>query len=145
MARPSGVIVTITSLIRFLHPQGGPRHPSGCPQGCPRYLAALHMNLSLPPSLQLNLIMYVIMKIYLPNAPTSERSLSTLIFVEVISSRMSMWSMSVATISSSSSMLAFFSLELIGSLKLVSVMVFVQLIFGPCFPMNQLNKNPDIA
>ena len=30
--------------------------------------------------------------------------------------------------------------ELIGSLKLGNVWVFVQLIFGPCWPMNQLKK-----
>ena len=32
-----------------------------------------------------------------------------------------------------------------GSLKLGNVLVFVQLIFGPFWPMNQLNKNPNIA
>ena len=35
--------------------------------------------------------------------------------------------------------------ELIGSLMLGSVWVFVQLIFGPRLPMNKLNKNPNIA
>ena len=35
--------------------------------------------------------------------------------------------------------------ELLGSLKLGNVRVFVQLIFGPCWPMNQINKNPNIA
>ena len=30
-------------------------------------------------------------------------------------------------------------------LKLGNAWVFVQLIFGPRWPMNQLNKNPDIA
>ena len=35
--------------------------------------------------------------------------------------------------------------ELIGSLKLGNVWVFVQLIFGPRWPMNQLNKNLSIA
>ena len=34
---------------------------------------------------------------------------------------------------------------LIGSPKLGNVWVFVQLIFGPGWPMNQLNKNPNIA
>ena len=32
-----------------------------------------------------------------------------------------------------------------GSLKLVNVCVFVQLIFGPRWPMNKLNKNQNIA
>ena len=36
-------------------------------------------------------------------------------------------------------------LELIKSLKLGNVRFFVQLIFGPRWPMNQLNKNPNIA
>ena len=36
-------------------------------------------------------------------------------------------------------------LELIGSLKLVIVWDFVLLIFGPRWPMNQLNKNKNIA
>ena len=35
--------------------------------------------------------------------------------------------------------------ELIGSLKLGNVWVFVQQIFCPRWPMNQLNKNPNIA
>ena len=35
--------------------------------------------------------------------------------------------------------------ELIVSPKLSNVWVFVQLIFGPFWPMNQLNKNPNIA
>ena len=35
--------------------------------------------------------------------------------------------------------------ELIESLKLGNVWVFVRHIFGPCWPMNQLNKNPNIA
>ena len=35
--------------------------------------------------------------------------------------------------------------ELIGSLKLVNVWVFVQLSFGPLWPMNQLSINPNIA
>ena len=35
--------------------------------------------------------------------------------------------------------------ELIGSLKLDNVAVFVQQIFGPHWPMNQLNKNPNIV
>ena len=35
--------------------------------------------------------------------------------------------------------------ELIGSLKLGNVWVFVQQIFCPLWPMNQLNKNPNIA
>ena len=35
--------------------------------------------------------------------------------------------------------------ELIGSLKLGSVWAFVQLIFCSRWPMNQLNKNPNIA
>ena len=40
----------------------------------------------------------------------------------------------------------FFSLitELIGGLKFGNVRVFVQLIFGPCWSINQLNKNPNI-
>ena len=37
------------------------------------------------------------------------------------------------------------STEVTGSLKLGNVWVFVQLIFGPPWPMNQLNKNPNIA
>ena len=37
------------------------------------------------------------------------------------------------------------SSELIESLKLGNVWVFVQLNFGPRWPMNQLNKNPNIA
>ena len=35
--------------------------------------------------------------------------------------------------------------EIMESLKLGSVWVFVQLILGPRWPMNQLNKNPNIA
>ena len=35
--------------------------------------------------------------------------------------------------------------ELIGNLKVGNVWVFVQLILGPCWPMNQLNKNPIIS
>ena len=35
--------------------------------------------------------------------------------------------------------------ELLGSLKLDNVWVFVQLIFGPLWPMNQLNGNSNIA
>ena len=35
--------------------------------------------------------------------------------------------------------------ELIGSLKLVNVLVFVQLIFDTGWPMNQMNKNPNIS
>ena len=35
--------------------------------------------------------------------------------------------------------------ELVGSLKLGNVWVFVQLIFGTCWSTNQLNKNPNIA
>ena len=35
--------------------------------------------------------------------------------------------------------------ELIGSLKLGNVWVFVELIFGPRWPMHQLNKNQNIA
>ena len=35
--------------------------------------------------------------------------------------------------------------ELIGGLKLGNVWVFVQLIFGPCWPKTQLNKNSNIA
>ena len=35
--------------------------------------------------------------------------------------------------------------ELIGSLKLVNVLDFVQLIFCLGWPINQLNKNPSIA
>ena len=38
-----------------------------------------------------------------------------------------------------------FSPELVGSLKLGNVLVFVQLIFGPRWPMNQLNKKSNIA
>ena len=38
-----------------------------------------------------------------------------------------------------------FSPELVGSLKLGNVLVFVQLIFGPHWPMNQLNKKSNIA
>ena len=34
--------------------------------------------------------------------------------------------------------------KLIGSLELGNVWVLVQLIFGPSWPMNQLNKNPNI-
>ena len=37
------------------------------------------------------------------------------------------------------------SAELIGSLKLGTVWVFVRLIFGPRWPMNQMNKNPNIS
>ena len=36
-------------------------------------------------------------------------------------------------------------LEVVRSLKLGNVWAFVQLIFGPPCPMNQLNKNPNIA
>ena len=36
-------------------------------------------------------------------------------------------------------------LELIGSLKLGNVWFFVLLILGPPWPMDQLNKNPNIA
>ena len=32
--------------------------------------------------------------------------------------------------------------ELMGSLRLGNVWVIVQLVFGPCWPVNQLNKNP---
>ena len=35
--------------------------------------------------------------------------------------------------------------ELVGSLKLDNVWVFVQLILGPCWPMNQMTKNHNIA
>ena len=35
--------------------------------------------------------------------------------------------------------------ELMGSLELGNVWVFVQLIFGPHWPMNQLNKNPNMV
>ena len=35
--------------------------------------------------------------------------------------------------------------EVSGILELGNVWVFVQLIFGPHWPMNQLNKNPNIA
>ena len=35
--------------------------------------------------------------------------------------------------------------ELIGSLKLGNIWIFVQLIFGPRWPMHQLNINPNIA
>ena len=35
--------------------------------------------------------------------------------------------------------------EMIGSLNLGMVGVFVQLTFGLCWPINQLNKNPNIA
>ena len=35
--------------------------------------------------------------------------------------------------------------EVVKSLKLGNVWVFVQLIFGPRCPMNQLNRNPNIA
>ena len=35
--------------------------------------------------------------------------------------------------------------ELIGSLKLGNVWVFVQLVFCPRWPMNQVNKNPNIS
>ena len=38
-----------------------------------------------------------------------------------------------------------FSPELVGSLKLGNVLVFVQLIFGCRWPMNQLNKKSNIA
>ena len=39
---------------------------------------------------------------------------------------------------------AVLSLELIGSLKFVNVWVLAQLIFGPRWPMNQLNKTPTL-
>ena len=35
--------------------------------------------------------------------------------------------------------------EVSGILELGNVWVFVQLLFGPHWPMNQLNKNPNIA
>ena len=35
--------------------------------------------------------------------------------------------------------------EVSGILELANVWVFVQLIFGPHWPMNQLNKKPNIA
>ena len=38
-----------------------------------------------------------------------------------------------------------YSTELIESIKLGNIWVFVRLIFGPCWPMNQLNKNPNIT
>ena len=38
-----------------------------------------------------------------------------------------------------------FQADLIGSLKLDNIWGFVQLIFGPHWPMNQLNENPNIS